>query len=88
MNNLLCPRCSKELKRANTLAIHARSCKLNPAREPHKGGFRKGYVMSDEVLAGLGWETIRVRWAEYQRLDEDAKARFRFSLFDKIKQHT
>jgi len=42
----------------------------------------------NEVLAGFGWKTIRVRWAEYQRLDEDAKAQFRFSLFDKIKQHT
>ncbi len=41
----------------------------------------------NEVLARLGWKTIRVRWAEYQRLDEAEKERFRFSLLDKIKQH-
>lgn len=40
------------------------------------------------VLAKLGWSTIRIRWAEYQKLDESAKAKFRFSLLERLRQQS
>lgn len=194
MQNLLCQYCSKECKRPNSLAIHVNSCKLNPDRKPHKGGFKIGHVFSEETkrkiswagrshstatkekisksrikfldanphmvpyvlnhkskgesyperywrevlttagiefeqelrvsryridfavgkialeidgeqhyvdervkrsdkqrnstLADLGWQTIRVRWAEYQRLSDRARGEFRIRLLEDLKQQS
>ena len=40
----------------------------------------------DEALSAKGWETIRVRWAMYQKLNSDERLQFRTRLLDKLKQ--
>ena len=49
-------------------------------------------VRSDErrnkFLSTLGWSTIRVRWSEYQRLDDTDKSRYRIRLLERIKQQS
>jgi hypothetical protein len=46
------------MKRAQGLALHTYSCASNPDRKPSKGGFKKGYTMSDETKKQdqLVWE--------------------------------
>jgi hypothetical protein len=49
-----CPHCGKQMLRKCAMSVHVYSCKSNPERKPHKGGFKKGRRLTDEHRSNIG----------------------------------
>lgn len=85
----ICNFCRKLCKNGNSLRNHERLCKENPERQESswvKFNHERHDKVRTENLKNEGWQCIeRIRWSEYQKLNESEKKNYLKMIFTKLK---